>query len=73
MKDVRQVQAQVLATELGLPVWERDTFTGWDMPQPDGEDINLIVAVGFGLWVPERLLSQTKYGGLNVHPSLLPE
>jgi len=35
--------------------------------------INLIVAVSFGLFVPPRLLSAAKYGGLNLHPSLLPD
>jgi hypothetical protein len=43
------------------------------MPQPDNEHINLIIAVSFGLFVPPRLLSAAKYGGLNVHPSYLPE
>ena len=36
-------------------------------------DINLIIAVSFGLFVPKRLLREAKYGGLNVHPSFLPE
>jgi hypothetical protein len=35
--------------------------------------INLILAVSFGLFVPPRLLSAAKYGGLNLHPSLLPD
>ncbi|KAI1363737.1 formyl transferase [Xylaria arbuscula] len=52
-----------------LPIHTRDTFTGWDMPAK----INLIIAVSFGLFVPPRLLSAAKYGGLNIHPSLLPD
>jgi methionyl-tRNA formyltransferase len=43
------------------------------MPQPEGHPINLIIAVSFGLFVPPRLLRAAKYGGLNVHPSLLPD
>jgi methionyl-tRNA formyltransferase len=43
------------------------------MPQPNGDPINLIIAVSFGLFVPPRLINASKYGGLNVHPSLLPE
>lgn len=35
--------------------------------------INLIIAVSFGLFVPPRLLRQAKYGGLNLHPSYLPD
>ncbi len=37
------------------------------------EGINLVVAVSFGLFVPPRILRGAKYGGLNVHPSWLPE
>jgi len=36
-------------------------------------DFNLIVAVSFGLLIPEKVIKSAKYGGLNVHPSLLPE
>lgn len=31
------------------------------------------MAVSFGLFVPPRILNAAKYGGLNVHPSMLPE
>ncbi|KAI3318043.1 Formyltransferase [Xylariaceae sp. AK1471] len=68
-KIVRDPPIRGLAHSLGLPIHERDTFTGWNMP---GE-VNLIVAVSFGLFVPPRLLRTAKYGGLNVHPSLLPD
>ncbi|KAK1993880.1 formyl transferase [Colletotrichum falcatum] len=69
MKKIREVPLKKLAEKLELPIHERDTFTGW---QPRN-DINLIVAVSFGLFVPPRLLNLAKYGGLNVHPSLLPD
>lgn len=86
-----------LATSLGLPIHERDTFTGWDLPlpgrvtnpatgavtihpHPSGQHrhrphhpFNLLIAVSFGLFVPPRVLSQLAYGGLNLHPSLLPD
>ncbi|KAI0146949.1 hypothetical protein GGR57DRAFT_478146 [Xylariaceae sp. FL1272] len=68
-KEIREPLLKGLATELGLNIFERDTFTGWNMP--DG--INLIIAVSFGLFVPPRLLQAAKYGGLNLHPSLLPD
>ena len=42
-------------------------------PKAQGLAINLIVAVSFGLFVPQRILEGAKYGGLNVHPSILPE
>jgi methionyl-tRNA formyltransferase len=46
-----------------------DTFTGWTPPSR----VDLIVAVSFGLFVPPRILNLATYGGLNVHPSLLPD
>lgn len=46
-----------------------DTFTGWSPPTP----VDLVIAVSFGLFVPPRILQIAKYGGLNVHPSLLPD
>lgn len=42
-------------------------------PKPQGKEINIVIAVSFGLLVPPRILSGAKYGGLNVHPSMLPE
>lgn len=48
-------------------------LTDIQLPRPNGEPINLIVAVSFGLFVPPRILNSVEYGGLNVHPSLLPE
>ena len=42
-------------------------------PKSQGSAINLVVAVSFGLFVPRRILEEAKYGGLNVHPSILPE
>ncbi|OAX83329.1 hypothetical protein ACJ72_02308 [Emergomyces africanus] len=73
LKTIREVPIRAAATQLALPIHEIDTFTGWDPPQPNGEPINLIVAVSFGLFVPPRILNSAKYGGLNVHPSLLPD
>ncbi|KAL2019710.1 hypothetical protein VTK56DRAFT_9247 [Thermocarpiscus australiensis] len=73
LKVLREVPLRTLADQLRLPVHVRDTFTGWHMPQPNGDPINLIIAVSFGLFVPPRLLNASKYGGLNVHPSLLPD
>lgn len=67
-----------VAQELGLPLNQIDTFTGWSPPTYDETEnapsaINLIVAVSFGLLVPPRISRGATYGGLNVHPSLLPQ
>ncbi|MCJ1404133.1 Methionyl-tRNA formyltransferase [Xylographa trunciseda] len=42
-------------------------------PRPEGHAINLVIAVSFGLLIPARVLENANYGGLNVHPSLLPD
>jgi methionyl-tRNA formyltransferase len=60
---------RVATEELQLDTHVTDTFTGWSPPAP----FDLVIAVSFGLFVPPRILSHAKYGGLNVHPSLLPD
>ncbi|KKZ66095.1 methionyl-tRNA formyltransferase [[Emmonsia] crescens] len=73
LKLIREAPIKAVAAQLSLPIHEIDTFTGWKPPQPQGDPINLIIAVSFGLFVPPRILNAAKYGGLNVHPSLLPD
>ncbi|KAB8230708.1 Methionyl-tRNA formyltransferase [Aspergillus alliaceus] len=73
LKKIREVPIKAAATDLSLPVHEIDTFKGWTPPILPGGPVNLIVAVSFGLFVPPRILNGAKYGGLNVHPSLLPD
>ncbi|KAM0198193.1 hypothetical protein ACHAPA_007291 [Fusarium lateritium] len=68
-KTLREVPCKLLAEDLGLEIHQRETFTKWDLPQ----GTNLVIAVSFGLFVPPRILKSAKYGGLNVHPSLLPD
>lgn len=67
--DSREVPIKKAAEELQLPIHQIDTFTGWTPPFP----VNLVVTVSFGLLVPPRILNGATYGGLNVHPSLLPD
>ncbi|PTB69769.1 Formyltransferase [Trichoderma citrinoviride] len=67
-KEIKEVPCKSVAEHLGLRIHQRETFRGWNMP----EGTNLIVVVSFGLFVPPRILKSAKYGGLNVHPSLLP-
>ncbi|OTA03652.1 hypothetical protein A9Z42_0040830 [Trichoderma parareesei] len=67
-KEIKEVPCKSAAEHLGLRIHQRETFRNWSMP----EGTNLIVVVSFGLFVPPRILKSAKYGGLNVHPSLLP-
>ncbi|KIW82561.1 hypothetical protein Z517_05588 [Fonsecaea pedrosoi CBS 271.37] len=71
-KLVRPPAIKPAAQELGLPVHQIDTFRGWS-PPTTAAACNLIVAVSFGLLIPPRILGAAKYGGLNVHPSMLPD
>ncbi|KAK8185893.1 formyl transferase [Phyllosticta citribraziliensis] len=68
-KILREAPIKSAAQQLGLDTHVIDTFTGWTPPTA----FNLIIAVSFGLFVPPRILNAAKYGGLNVHPSLLPD
>ncbi|CAG8309304.1 unnamed protein product [Penicillium salamii] len=72
LKQIREVPIKAAASALSLPVHEIDTFTGWKPPTSSNGPINLIIAVSFGRFVPPRILNGAKYGGLNVHPSILP-
>lgn len=71
LKNIREVPIVKSAQQLGLPVHKIDTFKGWDIPA--SSNINLVIAVSFGLLIPARIINDAKYGGLNVHPSLLPD
>ncbi|KAF2742480.1 methionyl-tRNA formyltransferase [Sporormia fimetaria CBS 119925] len=70
LKVVREVPIKRIATrELALVTHEVDTFTGWTPPSA----FDIVIAVSFGRLVPPRILNAAQYGGLNVHPSLLPD
>ncbi|KAL8899757.1 MAG: hypothetical protein Q9192_001423 [Flavoplaca navasiana] len=73
LRAVREVPIAATARCLGLPLHQIDTFTGWTPPTCPQGPVNLIIAVSFGLRIPARILASAKYGGLNVHPSMLPE
>jgi methionyl-tRNA formyltransferase len=70
LKTVRQAPIKQVAIDLGLPIHQIDRFSDFK-PAPGA--YNLIVAVSFGLLIPAKLIEGATYGGLNVHPSYLPE
>lgn len=39
----------------------------------DPQKAQLIISVAFGKKIPNKILNSTKFGGLNLHPSLLPK
>ncbi|KAF2399283.1 Formyltransferase [Trichodelitschia bisporula] len=69
LKTLRSVAVDTLANSLSLPIHHVDNVN--DILLPPG--VNLIVTVSFGLLIPHRVLKDTEYGGLNIHPSLLPD
>ena len=69
LKQIQEVPIKRVAQDLGLTIHQIDSFKDWSPPP----STNLVVAVSFGLLVPARVLKAARYGGLNVHPSLLPE
>jgi methionyl-tRNA formyltransferase len=70
--NLRPVPIKLAANELELPIHQIDTFKDFEVPSLSSS-FNLIVAVSFGLLIPARIIHGAKYGGLNVHPSFLPE
>ncbi|KAI5840669.1 formyl transferase [Morchella snyderi] len=72
-RTLKQVPIKEVASSLGLCIHEIDRFKDWELPKASSSgDINLLVAASFGLLIPERIIDAVKYGGINVHPSLLP-
>ncbi|RLV88924.1 Methionyl-tRNA formyltransferase mitochondrial [Spathaspora sp. JA1] len=58
-----------LATSLDIPIHRVSTAS--DIIQLSNR-YNLAIAVSFGKLIPGTFLTSCKYGGVNVHPSLLP-
>lgn len=70
LKTFVDVPVGQFASSQNLPVWRADS----------GKDIlnissryDLAVAVSYGRLIPGEFLSRTTFGGINVHPSLLPQ
>jgi methionyl-tRNA formyltransferase len=65
------VPLKKFAKTLGLPIHQTENFTELDRSKLP--DVNLVIAVSFGLLIPARIINLAQFGGLNVHASLLPE
>lgn len=59
------------AQKVGLPLFRVDSAL--EINQYSNQDYDLAVAVSYGKLIPGHFLSKLRNGGLNVHPSLLPE
>lgn len=70
LKELKDVPITDFAVENGLTVLRADNKTEINaLPN----DFSLVVAVSYGGLIPQQFLANTKYGGLNVHPSFLPQ
>ncbi|GAO48565.1 hypothetical protein G7K_2738-t1 [Saitoella complicata NRRL Y-17804] len=72
-----KVEAQQLGVKIHeIPKREDGDIKAWakePMPlTPDAQSFNLAIAVSFGLLIPNEVLAQLRWGGTNIHPSLLP-
>ncbi|KAI8051440.1 formyl transferase [Syncephalis plumigaleata] len=73
---VHSVPVKVYADACQLPIHypPPKTLRGWPVPvASDGKPFDLAVVVSFGYFLPATLLQTFKWGGINVHPSLLPK
>ena len=65
---------KVYALEQNIPVYQPTTLKGEEFAALLSElDPEMIVVVAFGKILPQNVLDYPKYGGVNVHGSLLPE
>lgn len=70
LKNFADVPAADYANENNIPIFRADTSTQiFDFAK---RSFNLAIAVSYGKLIPADFIHAMKYGGLNVHPSLLP-
>lgn len=64
---------KVAAQTAGLPIWQPQTlFTPEAVIYLTGLQPDIIILASFGQILPKSILGLSKYGSLNLHPSLLP-
>lgn len=71
LNSFKDAETAQFATEHGIDVLRAETEQ--EIENLANRDYNLAVAVSYGRLIPAKFLQGLKYGGLNVHPSLLPE
>ncbi|CAN3371582.1 hypothetical protein DIURU_004022 [Diutina rugosa] len=72
MKQKKELPIGECAQALGLTVRRADSADDI-IRLGDENDYNMVVAVSYGQLIPAAFISRCEYGGLNVHPSLLPK
>lgn len=69
LRTSRAPPIKAVANELGYRVEQIDNFRHWGTAY----SYNIVIAVSFGLLIPKKAIEAAQYGGLNIHPSLLPD
>ncbi|KAI5965823.1 FMT1 [Candida pseudojiufengensis] len=72
MKKYEELPISKYALENKIPVLRADSSQDI-LKLLDNNTFNLTIAVSFGKLIPSKFLESCTYGGLNVHPSLLPK
>lgn len=67
---IKEAQSAVYADENDLDIIRADKSK--EINELIKNNYNLAIAVSYGKLIPEQFIRSLKYGGLNVHPSLLP-
>jgi len=68
-----QPPIKIVAETLGLKVFQPEKIDKDLIDQIKKDKPDAIVVVAYGALIPNELLNLTKYGCINVHPSLLPK
>lgn len=57
----------------GIAVYKADRITAELISQLSGLSADIFVTFAYGVILPQSFLDMTPYGGINIHPSLLPK
>ncbi|KAG7661114.1 FMT1 [[Candida] subhashii] len=60
------------STDIGIPILRADTSTEI-LDTLKQHEFSIAIAVSYGKLIPGKFIKSCKYGGLNVHPSVLPK
>ncbi|KAK6890400.1 Methionyl-tRNA formyltransferase, mitochondrial [Candida tropicalis] len=72
LKNLIDLPIGIEAQESNIPILRADTSSEI-LDILNSHHFNLAIAVSYGRLIPAEFISSCKYGGLNVHPSLLPK
>ncbi len=74
-KKLHEPETKILATSLGIPVFQPQSFKNNPEALAQLKELNpdVLVVAAYGMLLPQEVLDIPKYGAYNVHASLLPQ